>query len=222
MKNTQSLEPILTFLNDLSQHNDRAWFAENRPAYETARSIFENFIDEVLVEFRDSDGLQGLTAKDCIARIYRDIRFSKDKSPYKTNLGAMIAPGGWKTTRHGYYIHLEPQGRSMVAGGMYNPTSEQLHRFRQAISEDASGFKKILQTRDFIETFGGISGERLKTAPKGYDPSHPEIALLQLKQITVIHPFSDQEVLAPGFMGQVVAACRVMKPFLTYLDDLMA
>ena len=221
MPATLNLEPALSFLDELRQNNNKAWFDSHRPAYEAARGAFEHLINDVIDEFRVSDNLQGLAAKNCIARIYRDVRFAKDKTPYKTNLGAMIAPGGWKTTAFGYYIGVEPHGQSIVAGGLYAPTPEQLNRFRQAIDEDAATFKKVTHAKDFVEVFGEIDGDRLKTAPKGYDRAHPELALLQLKQITAVHRFSDQEVLAPAFVGQVIVACRAMRLFLDYLADTM-
>lgn len=169
MPATLNLEPALSFLDELRQNNNKAWFDSHRPAYEAARGAFEHLINDVIDEFRVSDNLQGLAAKNCIARIYRDVRFAKDKTPYKTNLGAMIAPGGWKTTAFGYYIGVEPHGQSIVAGGLYAPTPEQLNRFRQAIDEDAATFKKVTHAKDFVEVFGEIDGDRLKTAPKGYD-----------------------------------------------------
>ncbi len=211
---------ILGFLDELSQNNNKIWFDQHRPDYEAARSSFEQLIDELIDEFRASDHLQGLTAKDCIARIYRDIRFTKDKSPYKTNLAAVIAPGGWRSTYIGYYISISPHGQSMVAGGLYHPTQEQLNRFRQVISENADAFKKIIGAQDFLQAFGTVEGERLKTAPKGYDRTHPEIALLQLKQIMAIHHFSDQEVVAHNFSAQVARICQAMKPFLAYLSSI--
>ncbi len=211
---------ILEFLDKLSQNNNKIWFDQHRPDYEAARSSFEQLIDELIDEFRASDHLQGLTAKDCIARIYRDIRFTKDKSPYKTNLAAVIAPGGWRSTYIGYYISISPHGQSMVAGGLYLPTPEQLNRFRQVISENADTFKKIIGAQDFLQAFGTVEGERLKTAPKGYDRTHPEIALLQLKQIMAVHHFSDQEVVAHNFSAQVARICQAMKPFLAYLSSI--
>ncbi len=211
---------ILEFVDELSQNNNKIWFDQHRPDYEAARSSFEQLIDELIDEFRASDHLQGLAAKDCIARIYRDIRFTKDKSPYKTNLAAVIAPGGWRSTYLGYYLSIAPQGQSMVAGGLYLPTPEQLNRFRQVIADNAHAFKKIIGAQDFLQAFGSVEGERLKTVPKGYDRTHPEIALLQLKQITAVHHFSDQEVLAPDFPAQVALLCRAMKPFLTYLGSI--
>ncbi len=211
---------VLHFLDDLSQNNNKTWFDQHRSDYEAARGTFEQLIDALIDEFRISDHLQGLTARDCVARIYRDIRFTKDKSPYKTNLAAVIAPGGWRSAYLGYYLSIAPHGQSMVAGGLYLPTPEQLNRFRQIIDENAGTFKKIIGAPDFLEAFGSIEGERLKTAPKGYDRTHPEIALLQLKQITAVHHLSDQEVMAPDFPAQVVMLCRTMKPFLAYLSSI--
>src|SRR5262245_37950215 len=142
METTINLRPVLGFLDDLSRHNNKAWFDKNRPTYEAARETFERFINQLIDELRASDHLQGLSAKECVSRINRDIRFSKDKSPYKTNLSAMIAPGGRKATRLGYHIALGPQ-HSLVAGGLYMPTPEQLTRFRQAIDKNAARFKKL-------------------------------------------------------------------------------
>ena len=222
MPTTPNLEPILTFLDDLSQNNNKPWFDEHRPAYAAARGAFEQFVDGVIDAFREVDNLQGLAAKGCMPRINRDVRFSRDKSPYKTNLGALVAPGGWRASAQGYYISLQPHGQSMVAGGLYDPTSQQLDRFRQAIDRDAAGFRQITQAPDFVEVFGAVEGERLKTAPKGYDRDHPAIDLLQLKQILAMRQFTDQEVVAPDFAGRVVAACWAMRPFLKYLNDALA
>jgi uncharacterized protein (TIGR02453 family) len=216
-----NFELIPTFLNDLSNHNNKTWFEQNRPAYETARAEFIRFTDTIIDEFRVSDDLQDLSAKDCISRIYRDLRFSKDKSPYKTNMWATIAPGGRKATRMGYHVAIQPQGRSLIAGGMYEPTPEQLSRFRQAIDKNAAVFKKITSAKDFLEYFGGIEGELLKTAPQGYDRSHSEIELLKLKQIIVVQYFTDEQVRAKDFLEQVVAGCRTMRPFLDYLNQIL-
>lgn len=214
-------QSVFRFLGELKLNNNKPWFEQHRPEYESARSSFELFVSDILDEFRDSDDLQGITAKNCIARIYRDIRFSKDKSPYKTNLSAMIAPVGWKTSWRGYYISIEPDDRSLLAGGLYDPTPDQLNQFRQTIERDATAFKRLTSAREFVEFFGTLEGERLKTAPKGFDREHPEIGLLQLKQITVMHHFTDQEVLAGDFTEQVLKGCRVMKPFLDYLSSII-
>jgi uncharacterized protein (TIGR02453 family) len=216
-----NLDPILTFLSELSQNNNKAWFDSHRSDYDAARRTFEQFVDGLIDAFRTSDDLQGLAAKNCMARINRDVRFSKDKSPYKTNFGAIIAPGGWKAMGNGYYLHLAPQDQSMVAGGWYDPTPEQLNRFRQAVDQDAAALKTILNAPAFVEAFQTIDGERLKTAPKGYDRAHPDIDLLQLKQITVIRRFSDQAVTGPAFTEQVISTCQAIRPFLNYLDGIV-
>jgi uncharacterized protein (TIGR02453 family) len=215
------LQPALQFLDELDKNNNKAWFEENRPAYEDARDRFARLVDYLIDEVRPYDDLQSLRAKDCIFRIYRDVRFSRDKTPYKTNLGALVAPGGRKAVRMGYYFQITPHGGSMVAGGLHMPTSDQLRSFRQAIDTNPSQFKKLLEVGEFVNAFGGIQGEKLQTVPRGYDRAHPDIELLKLKQITVMHAFPDQEVVAPGFPDQVVALWRVMKPFLDYLDRLL-
>jgi uncharacterized protein (TIGR02453 family) len=117
------LKPILAYLEDLSRHNNKAWFEQHRSAYDIARGTFEAFVDGVIDVFRVRDGLGDLSARRCLPRINRDVRFSKDKSPYKTNFGALIAPGGWKAVAHGYYISLQPRGQTIVAGGLYAPRS---------------------------------------------------------------------------------------------------
>jgi uncharacterized protein (TIGR02453 family) len=221
MPTSQNLGTVLGFLDELSKNNNKAWFEARRPDYQTVRSTYERFIDDLIDVYRASDHLQALSARDCIPRIYRDIRFLKDKTPYKTNLGALIAPGGWKSFSLGYYISIEPHNQSMAAGGLYDPSPEQLTLFRQAIDRDAAAFRKVTAQRDFVAVFGAIQGSRLKTAPKGYDRNHPEIVLLQLKQVTVVHHFSDQEVLTDDFKDQVVTACRAMRPFLDYLTDIL-
>src|SRR5215510_11241128 len=138
---TVELKPVLDFLSDLKKHNNKEWFEKNRAAYETAKANFEALVDQLIGEYGKIENLGGITAKDCVMRIYRDVRFSKDKSPYKTNMSATIAPGGKKSTSLGYYLHLQPHNETLIAGGMYMPTPEQLARFRSAIDRNAILFK---------------------------------------------------------------------------------
>ena len=221
MDPTFDFPAVLVFLDELSRHNSRDWFEKNRPVYEGARATFEQFIDSLIDTFRTSDNLLGLSAKECVTRIYRDIRFSKDKTPYNTNFSAIIAPGGKKSSLQGYYVSIGPRGHSLIAGGLHMPSPEQLSRFRQAIDHDAASFKAITGNKAFIQQFGKIQGERLKTAPKGVDRAHPEIELLRLKEVTVLHYFTDQEILAVDFPGRAVMVCRAMRPFLDYLDEVL-
>ena len=214
-----TLQPALQFLAQLERNNNKAWFEENRPAYDAARAAVEDFLEAVIDALRNTDQLGDLTAKQCLMRIHRDIRFSRDKSPYNTAISASIAPGGRKSGKMGYYISVGPGNRTIVAGGLYSPTPEQLARFRKAIESDASRLRAIAKARPFVENFGQIAGEKLKTAPKGYDRAHPDIDLLQLKQAIVIRHFTDAEILKPDFPERVVAACKAMKPFVTWLDE---
>ena len=215
------LRPVLDFLSDLKGHNNKAWFEENRAAYEIAKIRFESFVDQLIGEYEKTEDLGGITAKDCVMRIYRDTRFSKDKTPYKTSMGATIAPGGKKSTRLGYHLHLQPQDETLIAGGLYMPTPEQLARFRMAIDQDAASFKVIVEDKEFKKYFGMLGGEKVKTVPQGYTRDHPEIELLRFKQVVVVHRLSDEIVLSPRFSTQVIKTFTAMKPFLDYLNAIL-
>jgi len=215
------LRPVLDFLSDLKRHNNKAWFEEHRAAYEIAKTSFESLVDQLIGEYGKTEDLGGITAKDCVMRIYRDTRFSKDKTPYKTSMGATIAPGGKKSTRLGYHLHLQPQDETLIAGGLYMPTPEQLARFRMAIDQDAASFKVIVEDKEFKKYFGMLGGEKVKTVPQGYTRDHPEIELLRFKQVVVVHRLSDEIVLSPGFSTQVIKTFTAMKPFLDYLNAIL-
>lgn len=219
MPTTLNLKTVVRFLGDLAKNNSKPWFDEHRKDYDNARAEFETLVELLINEFRESDNLHDLVPKKCVARIYRDIRFSKDKTPYKTNMAAIVAPGGWKTkTPEGYYISIGTGDHSLVAGGLYEPTADQLNRFRQAIDSDPKPFKKIIGAKAFKSAFGELEGERLKTAPKGYDRDHPDIDLLQLKRIVVFHRFTTKDLTAPDFVRQVIKLCKTMRPFLDYVN----
>lgn len=222
MTTSTNLKPVLDFLTELQQHNNKPWFEENRAAYEKAKAQFEAFVGQLIERFSAFEDLSGVSARDCVMRIYRDIRFSKDKSPYRTNMSASIAPGGRKSSSLGYYIHVTPHDETLLAGGLYMPAPEQLARFRAAIDRDASRFKAILNGKDFQRYFGTIGGEKLKTAPQGYSRDHDEIELLRLRQIVAAHRWSDAAVLSPRFTSQVVAATRALKPFLDHLNGILS
>ena len=216
------LKPIMGFLAQLASNNNRPWFEAHRPDYERARLLFESFVQELILGIGLFEDMGGVTAKDCIMRIYRDVRFSKDKSPYKTGMGASIGPGGKKAYRFHYYLHLQPGGESMVAGGLHEPEPAQVNAFRAAISRDARPFKSIIADKGFRQYFGDVHGERLKTAPRGYDASDPEIELLRLKEVVAMHRLPDEAVLAPRLEVHVLKVCAAMKPFLDYLRDVAA
>lgn len=217
-----NLQPVLDFLVQLENNNERAWFEQHRDAYESAKAQFEQLVDEVIAAFRAIEDLGNITAKDCVMRIYRDVRFSKDKSPYRTHFAASIAAGGKKSVRMPYYLHIAPHNESFIAGGLYMPTSAQLTQFRETIDHNAKPFKTLINNKTFKHLFGELSGEKLKTAPQGYVRDHPEIELLRLKQVTAAHPLSDEAVLAATFSAQIIEVFTGLKPLLDYLNDHLA
>ncbi|NLF49927.1 MAG: DUF2461 domain-containing protein [Leptolinea sp.] len=212
------LQPVLEFTTALKQNNNRPWFMEHREEYDRARARFEEFVCALIRELSKTDPLGGITPKDCIFRLNRDLRFTKDKTPYKPYMSAYIAPGGRKSRLLGYYLHLEP-GNVMLAGGFHEPESRQLTAFREAISQNSEPLKMIISDKRFIEFFGSISGERLKTIPRGFTINHPEADLLRLKSITVTRKITNSEVISPGFFDCTLDTFREMKPFLEYLGQ---
>ena len=216
------LHVTLDFLTKLQAHNNREWFEKNRAEYEHARESFEIYVDAVIDAFGRVENLGGISAKDSIFRIYRDVRFSKDKSPYKTNMGAEIVAGGRKTGRMGYYLHLAPHDESMIAGGLYMPSGEQIAKFRQTIGRDAKPFKKITAAPSFKKYFGTLAPEKLKTAPIGFARDHPEIELLKWKQVVVIHHVRDEQVSTSNWVAYTVGVMKAMKPFIDYLNSIVA
>ena len=218
MSTDLDLRPVLKFLDGVARNNNRPWFQAHRPEYERARGLFEDFVEELILGLGAIEDMHAVTAKDCVMRIYRDIRFSRDKSPYKTGFGASVGPGGRKSYRFHYYVHIQPHDQSIIAGGLHEPESAQLNRFRTAISRDARKFKAVVGGKSFRRYFGEVEGERLKTSPQGYARDHAEIELLRLKEVVAVHPLSDEDVLAPGFAGHALKVCTAMKPFLDYLN----
>ena len=221
MNDHVDLKPVLEFLDGLQKNNNKAWFESHRPAYESAREQFEVFIDGLIVGLGSVEDLGGITAGDCVMRIFRDIRFSKDKSPYKSSMSASIGPGGKKSTRLTYYLHIEPPGASIIAGGLHAPDPAQITRFREAIDRNAKPLKQVVNNKAFKQTFGAVEGEKLKTAPRGYERDHPEIEWLRLKEVVAVQHLTDATVLSPKFSDHVIDAFTAMKPFLDYLNSVI-
>ena len=213
---------ILDFLRDLRDNNSRSWFEANRNRYEAARTAFEDLVAELLGAFGPVEDLTGVTVKDCVFRINRDVRFSKDKSPYKSTMSALLGPDGRKSAGRAYYLHLEPDGNSMLAGGFHDPSPEELGRIRQSLERDAGPFKKIIRSAAFAGNFGALEGESLKTAPQGYAKDHPDITLLRMKQFLAVHRLNDDLAVSGGLVPHAVKVFKAMKPFLTCLESLRA
>jgi uncharacterized protein (TIGR02453 family) len=167
MKNTVDPAPVLSFLKQLEKNNDRAWFDAHRSEYNSALGRFEDFVAALIIEISTFEDLAGVAPKDCMFRIYRDVRFSKDKSPYKAYVAASIGPGGRRSLGFPFYVHVAPGNHSMLAGGWHEASTEQLAKWRTAVDKDASAVKKIISRKDFVAAFGGLAGEKLAKAPRG-------------------------------------------------------
>ena len=216
------MEKTLAFLKSLSKNNDREWFEKNKPKYLAAKEEFEVFISGLLIELAKFDGtLSGLDPKKFIFRIYRDVRFSKDKRPYKTNFGAGISSSGKKGLgRPGYYLHIEPGGKSFVAGGLYMPETEVLANVRQEIDYNGEELKKIFSAKKFKGLYKDFWDEdKLKTMPKGYAKDHKFIEWLKLKSFIVTHEIPDSAVTNKKFIKTVADAFKTLKPLNDFLKQ---
>jgi len=213
------LQFTLNFLRDLAQNNNRAWFAAHRARYQQALAAFEALIADLIDAVGQQEDLGALRPGDCIFRIYRDVRFSKDKTPYKLHFGAVIRAAGRHFPDRGTYIHLQPGDASFVADGLHEPDREQLANVRRAIADDPQALRTILSDPEFVRWFGEMRGETLRTAPQGYAREHPAIDLLRYKQFLVIHPLTDAEVVSDGLVARVIGARRAMQPFLDWLYE---
>jgi len=211
----------LDFLNQIKFNNNREWFITNRPAYLEARENFESFVQKLIDQIIEFEPImKGLEVKSCVYRFNRDIRFSNDKSLYKTHFGAFIVRGGKKNGDKygGYYFHIEP-GSSIIAGGAYMPPAPWLSAIREKIDEEPDRFIKILNDKEFIRFFGQLTGEKLKKAPKGYPPDHPNLNLLKFKSYLVVNEVTDELVLSEKYFEHTINVMKAMKPLNEYLND---
>ena len=209
----------LNFLSTLEINNNREWFNENKQLYLDAKANVENVVNEIISEVAEFDkSVERLEAKNCIFRIYKDTRFSKDKTPYKNNLGASLVEKGPKTLNHaGYYIHLEP-GKSFLAGGVYMTEPKNLRAIRTAISSESEKFLKILNKKSFKDILE-LQGTKLVKVPQGFDKEDPMGDYLKFKQFTVFHPLSDADVLDQDFVMNTVKVLKEIYPFNRFLNE---
>ena len=209
----------LQFLKDLAKNNNRPWFNDNKERYIAAHENMIEFAEALIDEMSHHDNLVPMTGKKSLFRIYRDIRFSKDKSPYKINFaGGLKRATKW--LRGGYYYHIEP-GNSFVGGGFWGPNPADLKRIRDEIAADDKPLRKIIADPTFKKTFGSLKGDTVKTAPKGFSKDHPAIDLIRHKQFLVSRAFTDKEVTSPNFVHELVQAFRNMRPFFDYMSDVL-
>ncbi len=211
----------LDFLIDLKANNNRDWFTENKSLYLKNHEDLIAFADDLLIKMNEHDTIETPSGKKSLYRIYRDVRFSKDKSPYKTHWSGSFSRAT-KLLRGGYYFHIEP-GNSFIGGGFWGPNKEDLLRIREDIATDDEELRAILSSPEFVEAFGGLSkfGDQLKTAPKGFDKDHPAIDLLRFKQFIVGKHFSDEEVLSENFSERANSTFKLMRPFFDYMSEVL-
>ncbi|MDO7886461.1 DUF2461 domain-containing protein [Hymenobacter cheonanensis] len=215
---------LLDFLHDLAHHNDREWFQDHKSIYDRLRAGFEQDVAYWLRELvPDEPALAGLDPRKCIFRIYRDVRFSKVKVPYKTHFSAYFAPGGKHSEAPGRYVQIGTNGQTLVAGGLYEPTKEQLAAIRQEIDYSPEELHARLATPEARQFFPqGLAGDQLKKMPPGYEASHPEANWLRHKQFLLMHYLPDAEVrkLSPeAFRAHILAALRALGPFGEWLGE---
>ncbi len=205
------------FLKDLGRHNDREWFQANRKAFDDAQNnmiAFAGYLIGKIGEFDDDVAM--IDPKPCVMRIYRDVRFSKNKSPYKTNFSIYISPGGRKAMKAGYYFHLEP-GKSFIAAGRYGPEPAEVLKIRNAIVENTDEFLSIVENKVFKKTFE-LRDERLKNAPKGFDPEHRAVEYLKMKGCTAFIDSSDDDVItSKEFPKLIVKSFKETYPLMSFL-----
>ncbi|MBE6323075.1 MAG: DUF2461 domain-containing protein [Bacteroidales bacterium] len=211
-------EIILDFLKDLAANNNREWFAEHKPRYIAAAEVLGEVVDRLIAGLGAfDDDVKYLQAKDCTYRIYRDIRFSPDKSPYKRHMAAYIACGGRKSIRPGYYFHLQPNGESLLAGGLYCMDSKMVKAARRAINDNQEEFLEIVGERSFKENFV-FAGDRLKRMPLGFEQDSSVAEYLKYKDFTVMHKLPDDFFNNEGWEGQIVEWCKVLKPYNDFMN----
>lgn len=209
----------LYFLSQLKENNNKPWFDAHKPEYLKELNQIETFAGTLLQELSKTDLIETASGKKSVYRIYRDIRFSKDKTPFKTFWGGSFTRAT-SERRGGYYFHIE-KGNTFVGGGFWGPNAADLKRIRSEFGHDSESFRTILNSKSFVSTFGTLQGEQLKTAPKGFDTTHEAIDLLRYKQFLVLKRFTDDEVLSPQFLEQALETFKNMRPFLDYMSEVL-
>lgn len=205
---------VLDFLNQLRQNNNREWFAENKVLFEIVKDKVHTVFQGIYEQLTTIDEVEPLKKY----RIYRDIRFSADKTPYKNHF-SMFAGRLKPNYRGGYYLHIEP-GNSFIGIGFFGPEKDDLLRIRKEIELD-NELQQILESQEIKKAFGKLAGEELKTAPKGFDKNHERIHLIRKKQFLLTHQLSDKEVLDSNFEQKVVEIFHTARPFLDYMTDVL-
>ncbi|NDI98225.1 DUF2461 domain-containing protein [Flavobacterium sp. LaA7.5] len=214
-------QQVFDFLEDLKENNHRDWFQAHQDRYADYKKAYKNTVEAFIAEMSKGDeSLKNLEFKDCSFRINRDIRFSKDKSPYKTNMGIWMSAGSKNTNLGGYYIHIE-KGASFIAGGIHYPDSNDLKKMRREIAGFYEDLKAIVEDKNFKKIYGTLDRDEnnsLKTSPKDYDKDHPAIEFLKLKSFTASAKMDDKELTDKNFVENTSKKLIVLKPLVEFIN----
>ncbi len=206
---------VFRFLKALEKNNNRAWFTEHKDEFKTLENQMKSFFGTVSEKMKRHDEIERLK----MFRIYRDVRFSHDKTPYKINFSASMVRGG-AHLRGGYYMHVQPKG-SFIAAGFWSPNKEDLLRIRKEWELDADELREIIAEKSFQSVWGNLAGDEVKTAPKGFDKAHPNIDLIRKKQFIFVKNFSDKEVLATDFAEVLDNCFQTIRPYFDLMSNVL-
>ncbi|MBO0329945.1 DUF2461 domain-containing protein [[Muricauda] lutisoli] len=206
---------VFDFLTKLKNNNNREWFEEQKPIFKKHQSEVKNFLEAAKVNLSHHDDIEKMK----LFRIYRDVRFSKDKTPYKTHFAGFFSRLG-AHLRGGYYVHIKP-GESFLGAGFWAPNKEDLFRIRKELEMDADEFREVINQKELKSVWGELQGEEVKTAPKGFDKEHPDIDLIRKKQFVFMRQLSDDEVLSSSFLDEVDKSYRAIRPYFDLMSDIL-
>lgn len=212
----------LKFLQTLKKNNNKVWFDQNKKSYQLAKTDFAGLVNSIIQNFGKKDvSIANLTDKECVFRINRDVRFSKNKDPYKTNMGASIRSGGKKSFFAGYYFHLEPGGSSFAGGGLYMAEPDKLKKVRQEIDYNWEEFHKILHQKKFKDIYGDLDKSEevsLVREPKGYEKDNPAIEYIKLKSWIALKPIADKALTEKQLVKTICTAFEALQPMIAFLN----
>lgn len=212
---TSISKSTLEFLTKLKKNNNRDWFNEHKPEFQIEQKKAKDFYNALEEKLKTHDAID----KFKLFRIYRDVRFSKDKTPYKPHFAGSFSRAT-KRLRGGYYLRIRP-GESFLAGGFWEPNKEDLLRIRKEFEMDTSEIREIINDKTFKNYFGKLEGESLKTAPRGFDKEHPDMDLIKMKQFIITRQFTDEEVLKPNFLQEIDNSYKAMRPYFDYMSEIL-
>ena len=207
---------VLNFLKKLEKNNNRDWFNDNKKEFKTLENEVKTFYNELFTLIKTHDDVDSFK----LFRIYRDVRFSKNKQPYKTHFGGSFHRKK-PEFRGGYYLHIQPNNQSFIATGFWEPNKEDLLRIRKEFETDASEMRSILSSKLFNQVWGDLEGEELKSAPRDFDKNHPDIDLIRKKQYIFTKKYKDTDILSNDFLNEVNNSFKAIRPFFDYMSDVL-